>query len=102
MPNPNSGMLSFCQNHFQNVCKEDYLHKMLVIEGLKSHLVLVCESLLIFQILFSPHFQGIILKWKGCEDNDPRRVESFIDITDHCKLAEAIGPLNQVLQVSRQ
>jgi len=44
--------------------------------------------------------KGIILKWKGCEDNDPRRVESFIDITDHCKLAEAIGPLNQVLQES--
>ena len=50
-----------------------------------------------FQTFF---FQGIILKWKGYEDSDPRRVESFIDITDHCKLAEAIGPLNQVLQES--
>merc|ERR1719219_273464 len=44
--------------------------------------------------------KGIILKWKGYEDSDPRRVESFIDITDHCKLAKAIGPLNQVLQES--
>lgn len=41
-----------------------------------------------------------ILKWKGYEENDPRRVETFIDITDACKIAKAIGPLNQVLQES--
>ena len=44
--------------------------------------------------------KGLILKWKGYEDSDPRRIESFVDITDHCKLAEVIGPLNQVLQES--
>ncbi len=44
--------------------------------------------------------KSIALKWKGYEDCDPRRVESFIDITDECKLAEAIAPLNEVLQES--
>ena len=45
-------------------------------------------------------FQGIILKWKGYEDNDPRRVETFVDITEVCKVKEAIEPLDQVLKES--
>ena len=45
-------------------------------------------------------FQGIILKWKGYEDNDPRRVEAFVDITEVCKVKEAIEPLDQVLKES--
>merc|ERR1711962_1330819 len=44
--------------------------------------------------------EGIILKWKGYEDNDPRRVEAFVDITEVCKVKEAIEPLDQVLKES--
>lgn len=44
--------------------------------------------------------KGFILKWKGHEDNDPRRVGSLLDIANQCKVHSAIGPLNQVLQES--
>jgi len=44
--------------------------------------------------------EGIILKWKGYEDNDPRRVGNFVDITAKCKVEEVIKPLNSVLQES--
>ena len=44
--------------------------------------------------------KNLILKWKGYEDSDPRRIENFIEITAKCKIAEAIGPLNKVLQES--
>ena len=44
---------------------------------------------------------GQILKWKNhCEESDPRRVESFVDIAEMSKNHEAIEPLNKVLQES--
>ena len=46
------------------------------------------------------HFLGVILKWKGYEDNDPRRVGAFVDITAKCKVEEAIKPLDRVLKES--
>ena len=44
--------------------------------------------------------RGQIFKWKGCEESDPRRVESFVDLASACKITEAIIPLNKVLQES--
>ena len=44
--------------------------------------------------------KGAILKWKGCEDTDPRRIEAMLDLTEKSQNMEVMRPLNMVLQES--
>ena len=44
--------------------------------------------------------KGAILKWKGCEDTDPRRIEAMLDLTEKSQNMEVMRPLNKVLQES--